>query len=290
MVWMFYDASVTSVPLPRRHLLQAGGMISLAAAAGLHAGPLGLPIGCQTYPVREALGKDFDGTLRQLAAIGYRSIEMCSPPGYAKSGYGALIGVKAPELRRRIEAAGLKCESCHYQFREFKDSLPETIAYAKGLGLKQMVLSTFSLRNAPLSDWVRAAQDLNKAAEQIQKAGLQAAFHNHNVEFTELEGVLIYDKLLSELDPKLVKMQFQVWVVSMGVDAVALFEKHPGRFSSMHLQDYAPDRKSMVAIGKGGVDWKRLFGAARKAGVKNYYVEMDLELMKQSYPFLHGLS
>jgi sugar phosphate isomerase/epimerase len=288
---MFYDASVApDLHLPRRHLLHTGGVISLAAAAGLRAAPLGLPVGCQTYPVREALGKDFDGTLRQLAAIGYRSIEMCSPPGYAKSGYGALIGVKAPDLRKRIEDAGLRCESCHYQFREFKESLDEAIAYAKGLGLKYMVLSTFSLRNASLSDWARAAQELNKAAERIHKAGLQAAFHNHNIEFTQMDGVLIYDRLLSELDPKLVKMQFQVWVVSLGVDAVALFEKHPGRFCSMHLQDYSPDTKSMVAIGKGSVDWKRLFTAAQKAGVRNYYVEMELALMKESFPFLKNLS
>jgi sugar phosphate isomerase/epimerase len=275
--------------LPRRRLLGAG-IVSLSAAAGLRAGPLGLPIGCQTYPVREALGKDFDGTLRQLAEIGYRSIEMCSPPGYSKSGYGALAGVKAQELRRRIREAGLVCESCHYQFREFKDALDETIAYAKELGLKQMVLSSFSLRNAALSDWVRAAQELNRAAERIHKAGLQAAFHNHNVEFTEIDGVVVYDKLMAELDPNLVRMQFQVWVVSMGVDPVAVLEKYPNRVCSLHLQDYSPQTKSMVAIGKGSVDWRHLFVAAKKAGVKNYYVEMDLNLMKESYPFLDVLA
>src|SRR5258706_9639602 len=85
--------------------------IGLAAAGcawrGAKADPLGFPIGCQTYPVREALGKDFDGTLRQIAAIGYRMIEMCSPPGYEKSGYGSLVGMKASEMRRIIHDAGL---------------------------------------------------------------------------------------------------------------------------------------------------------------------------------------
>lgn len=287
---MHDDPSNTSdFRISRRHLVGAAGLLSLSAP-GLRAAPLGLPIGCQTYPIKDALGKDFDGTLRQLAGIGYRSIEMCSPAGYSKTGYGALLGIKPRELRRRIRAAGLVCDSSHYQFREFKENLDETIAYAKDLGLKQMVLSTFSLRNASLAEWSRAAQELNRAAERIQKAGLQTAFHNHNVEFNQVEGVLVYDRLMGELDPKLVKMQFQVWVVSMGVDPVAVLEKYPGRICSLHLQDYSPATKGMVAIGKGSVSWKPLFAAARKAGVKNYYVEMDLNLMQESYPYLHGMA
>jgi sugar phosphate isomerase/epimerase len=260
-----------------------------AAAPALLADPLGLPIGCQTYPVRNALAKDFDGTLRELAAAGFRRIEMCSPPGYERGGYGFLLGMKASELRKRIEDAGLRCESCHYQFRELKEALEDRIAFAREAGWKHVVVSTFSLRNAALADWARAAQELNPIAEKIHKAGLQAAFHNHNVEFTEIDGVLIYDKLMSELGPKLVKMQFQTFVISMGFEPVKLFEKYPGRFSSLHLQDYAPDTKRMVPIGKGAVDWKRLFGAAKKAGVQNYFVEMELDLMKASIPFLREL-
>jgi sugar phosphate isomerase/epimerase len=270
--------------ITRRSLLAAG------ALSPLGANPLGLPIGCQTYPLRQALGKDFDGTLRQLAAIGFRRIEMCSPPGYARSGYGPLVGMKAREMRDRIQAAGLGCQSCHYQFGEFKESLDERVEFARELGLKQMVLSTFSMpKAATLADWARAAGELNRIAERIHRAGLATAFHNHNVEFTQLEGSLIYDKLLAELDPKLVKMQFQVFVTSLGVDAAALFQKHPGRFLSLHLQDWSAASKAMAAIGEGSVNWKKLFAAARKAGVKNYFVEMDLELMKASVPYLQGL-
>lgn len=256
----------------------------------MQGAPLGLPIGCQTYPVRKQLGADFDGTLKQLAAAGFERIEMCSPPGYEKSGYGPLVAMKASEMKARIRSAGMGCESCHYQFRELKQALDERIAYAAELGLKQIVVSTFSMpRDSSLSDWARAAAELNPIAEKIRKAGLQAAFHNHNIEFTQLDGVLIYDKLMSELDPKLVKMQFQTWVASMGFDAVALFKKYPGRFSSLHLQDYSSSSKQMVAIGQGEIDWKALFAAAKKAGVKNYFVEMDFEVMKASVPYLRGL-
>ena len=86
--------------------------------------------------------------------------------------------------------------------------------------------------------------------------------------------MLIYDKLMSELDPKLVKMQFQVSVIDMGYEAATYFEKYPGRFISIHLQDWSKD-KGTVAIGQGAVDWKKLFTAAKKAGVKNYFVEMN---------------
>jgi sugar phosphate isomerase/epimerase len=256
----------------------------------LNADPLGLPIGCQVYPVREAIGKDFDGTLRQLAGIGYRMIEMCSPPGYERSGFGSLVNMKASEMRRRIHAAGLGCESCHYGFRELKESLPERIAYAKELGLKQMILAAFGLgKDATLSDWARVAGELNKIGEETRKAGIQTGFHNHNGEFMQIDGVLIYDKLMSELDPKLVKMQFQVSVISLGFEAATFFEKYPGRFISLHLQDWSPSDRRSVAIGQGAVDWKKLFSTAKKGGVKNYFVELNLEAMKASYPYLHAL-
>src|SRR5260370_5003964 len=150
----------------RRRFLAAGAWGLAANGIELGAEPLHLPIGCQTYPVRDALGKDFPGTLRELAGIGYRMIEMCSPPGYEKSGYGPLIGMKAAEMRKIIRDAGLGCESCHYQFRELKENLDDRMAFATELGLKQMVLSTFSLRqDASMADWMQAAEELNKIGE-----------------------------------------------------------------------------------------------------------------------------
>src|SRR5213592_390878 len=197
-------------------------------AAQLAADPLGLPIGCQTYPVRESLGKDFEGTVREIASAGYRMIEMCSPPGYERSGYGPLVNMSASEMRAKIKGAGLGCESCHYQFRELKESLDDRIAYGKELGLKQMILSTFGLpQSAAIADWARAAGELNKIGELTQKAGIQLGFHNHDNEFKEIDGVLIYDKLMSELDPKLVKMQFQVSVISLGFEASTFMAKYP---------------------------------------------------------------
>ena len=95
--------------------------------------------------------------------------------------------------------------------------------------------------------------------------------------------------VLGQFDPKLVKMQFQVSVISLGYEAATYLNKYPGRFLSLHLQDWSATDKKTVAIGKGVVDWPKVFAAAKTAGVKNYFVELNLDQMKDSYTYLHGL-
>lgn len=271
--------------------------VTIAAAGYLWAGtkqlradPLDLPIGCQLYPVGKLVEQDFAGTLKQLAAIGYKTIELCSPPSYQTSGFAPLAKMKAAEVRKAFEVAGLRCESCHYQFQELKDSLDERIAYAKELGLKQMIVAMFGLpQDATMADWAKAAGELNKLGERTKKAGIQLGFHNHHFEFKEIDGVLIYDKLMGELDPKLVKMQFQVAVISLGYQAATYLRKYPGRFISLHLADWSATEKKPVPVGAGVVDWKDLFAAAKIGGVQNYFVEMNLDALKASYPYLHDL-
>lgn len=272
----------------RQFLLASTG--GVAAAQALQANPLGMPIGCQTYPLRKEIEKDFTGTLRLIASGGYRMIEMCSPAGYQKAGFGPLVSMKAPEIRAAIHSAGLGCESCHFQFRELKENLDDRVAFARGLGLKQMIVSTFGLpQDATLADWQKAADELNQIGEKTRQSGLQLGFHNHNFEFKELDGALIYDELMKRLDAKLVKMQFQVAVISLGFDAATFLTKYPGRFLSLHLIDWSAEQKKDVAIGAGSIDWPKLFAAAKTGGIRNYFVEMDWDLMKASVPYLRKL-
>src|SRR5438045_2603922 len=131
---------------------------ALATSEWLRADPLGLPIGFQTYPVRELIAQDFPGTLQQLAAVGYQTVEMCSPPGYVDSGFGPLVKLKASEIRQIINDAGLRCESCHFGAKELRENLADRIGWSKQLGLTQMILSSFDIpRDASLDDWKRAA-------------------------------------------------------------------------------------------------------------------------------------
>jgi len=276
--------------ISRRQFLYGSAMGLVASTWDLKANPLGMPIGCQTFPLRESIGKDFNGTLRQIAAGGYRMIEMCSPPGYEKYGFGSLVKLKALEIRRMIHDAGLGCESCHFGFRELKENLQDRISFAKELGLKQMIVATFGLRqDATLTDWKQAADELNKLGEQTQQAGIQLGFHNHDFEFKEIDGVLVYDELMKKLDPKLVKMQFQVAVISLGYEAATFLTKYPGRFISLHLVDWSAADKKVVPIGTGSIDWKKLFAAAKVGGIRNYFVEMDWDLMQASVPYLRRL-
>ncbi len=259
-------------------------------AARLRANPLGMPIGFQSWSVQQLLQKDFDGTLKQMAGFGFQSMELCSPPSYRQFGFGSLVNLKGSELRKKINKAGLKCESCHYQWGELKTSLDERIAYAKDLGLRQMILSTFGLpTKAPLDDWKRNADELNKMGEKAKAAGIQLGFHNHDFEFRQIDGKLIYDELLKIFDPKLVKLQFQVAVISLGYEADKYFTEYPGRFISLHLVDWAPAEKKQVPVGQGAIDMKKLFKAAKTGGIRNYFLEMPLDLMKPSVPYLKAL-
>jgi len=279
--------------LSRRQFAGASalGAAFLAGRSNLLGDPMGLPIGCQTWPVRNMIGKDFDGTLKQLATDGFRAIELCSPPGYKAMGFGPLASMKGSELKAKIEGAGLRCESCHFGFDEIRKNLDERLAWAKEVGLKQMIIAAFGVpKSATMAQWVSAAQDANKAGEQALKAGIQLGYHNHDMEFEKLDGELIYDKLLSEFDPKLVKLQFQVGVIRAGYKAQDYLTKYPGRYISMHCQDWSPSDKKEVAMGKGIVDWKAVFAAAKKAGVKTYFVEMAPPAMQESVPYLHTLA
>lgn len=249
-----------------------------------------MPIGFQSWTVKDKLSSDFAGTLKMMAGQGYKLIEMCSPKGYEKIGFGAFTKMKTSDIRKTITDAGLSCPSCHFGSAEFNDeNLDDRIQFAKDLGLTQMICSTFWLpKTATLNDYLAAADKLNKAAEKIKKAGMQAGFHNHDFEFVTLDGQLIYDALLGRFDTDLVKLQFQTQVIVHGYKAADYFIKYPGRFISAHLSDWTADKKE-AAIGKGIIDWKEFFEAAKTGGVKNFFVEMAPDKFTDSASYIHQL-
>jgi sugar phosphate isomerase/epimerase len=262
----------------------------LELGAKSNAGAVKLPVGFQVWTVKDMLVKDFPGTLKMVAGLGYKGVEMCSPPGYESSGFGPLMNLKAKEMKQIINDAGLIFQSTHYGFDELRKHLDQRIAFASESEQKQMILSSFGLpEKATLSDWLKAADELNKIGEKTKKAGIQTGYHNHHTEFAKIEGTLIYDALMKELDPSYVKMQFQVAVISIGYKAADYFKKYPGRFISAHLADWSATEKKEAPIGKGVVDWKEFFAAVETGGVKNIFVEMGMETFKDSATYLHSL-
>jgi sugar phosphate isomerase/epimerase len=282
--------------ISRRNFIQKGTFAAGAAFAlsqipkqlFANAALVDVPVGFQTWVVRDEIGKDFTGTLKKFADQGYKTTELCSPKGYG-GGFEPLQKIKASDLKKMINDVGMTCPSCHFGFGELNNDLDSRIEWAKEIGLDVMVCSSFGLGDkATLSDYLAAADKLNKAGEKIKQAGLQAGFHNHSVELTKLDGQVIYDALLSRFDPNLVKLQFQTEVINLGVKASTYFNKFPGRFISSHLSDWTADKKEMP-VGKGVIDWKEFFQSAKAAGVKYYYVEMSPETLKDSIAYIKQL-
>ena len=282
--------------ISRREFLKYSAMSAAAAglffvgALELRANPLGLPIGCQTWAVREMIAKDFPATIKLLAETGFQSIELCSPVGYAEYGFAGLAKYSGAELRKILGDAGVACVSSHFGIKELRENQEARIAWAKDIGLQQMIVPTLDgPKNPTMDDVKRAADEYNKMGELSAKAGIQQGLHNEDFELSMVDGKRTYDLLLELLDPRLVKFQFQVSTISRGYDAADYFTKYPGRFFSMHVQGWSAQTKKIMPVGQDTLDWKKIFTAAKTGGVKNYFVEMNLDMMKASVPYLQAL-
>jgi sugar phosphate isomerase/epimerase len=282
--------------ISRREFVRSSVVCGVAAGLGgslaseLRANPLGMPIGCQTWPVRAAVAKDFPAAIQQLADAGFQSVELCSPYGYQEFGFGGLAKYSGADLRKILNDAGLTCVSSHFGIRELRENQDRSIAWAKEVGLTQMLVPSLDgPKNPRLDDLKLAADEYNKMGERAAKSGIQQGLHSEDFELSSVNGKRTYDLLFELLDPKLVKFQFQVSTISRGFDAAEYFTKYPGRFISMHVQGWSAETKKIVPVGQGTLDWKKIFSAAKVGGVQNYFVEMNLDMMKASVPYLHQL-
>jgi len=279
----------------RQFIRQAGADAAVAGflAANvmtLNANPLGLPIGSQTWPHR-AMIKDgnFAGLAATMSGLGVSMLEMCSPLDYEE--FASLTDGK--QVKKVLSDHGLGCISAHFGMNELRKRQSESLAWAHDVGISQIITATLGAGDKPtLDDVKRAADEYNKIAAVTAKAGLQQGLHNEGFELSEVGGRRTYDILFELLDPALVKFQFQMSTISRGFVAHEYFTKYQGRFFSMHVQDV--DMKAtppaQTAVGKGSIDWVKTFQAAKVGGVKNYFVEQNMELTKQSVAYLKTLT
>ncbi len=194
--------------MTRRHFLQRGAAaaVALTTAPSLLADPLGLPIGCQTYPVRASINPDFAGTMKGLSAAGFQTIELCSPFGYKE--FSSLAQYKPQELRRMLHDYGLTCISAHFDTSELFDHAEERIAWAKELGLTQMATASLGFGTLPkgvpptVGDVSRVTDLFNTFAAKAHDAGMFAVLHNEAFETTSIGGKRVYDMEIERLDPK----------------------------------------------------------------------------------------
>lgn len=285
--------------MKRAAVRTAAAQLLPLALRDLGAKPLGMPIGSQTYPHRQRIKDgDFAGLCKDMADLGVEILELCSP-GYRE--FASLTDGK--KTRKIMEDHGLQCPSAHFELGELRTKLQQSIAWAHDIGMTQIGTATLNghVENGTTTMDVvkRAADEYNKIAEVAAKAGMQQFLHDEQFEMSKVDGRLVYEVLFELLDPKLVKMQFQMSAMRTVGDPVTYFTKYPGRFLSMHLQGVdlhaplpAPGGRGApgVAVGKDSLDWPKIFAAAKTCGVKNYFVEQNWDLTVQGVNYLKTLS
>ncbi len=285
--------------ISRREFLGTAAL-TIGTAAPAVANPLGLPIGSQTYPHRQRIKDgDFAGLCADMAKAGIRSIELCTPT-YAE--FASLTDGK--QVKKILDDHGLVCPSAHCGMKALRTRQQEMIAWAKDIGMTQMATASLAgpMQNGMTTmDTVKAAaEEYNKIGAEAAKAGLQQVLHDERFEMARIEGDgrVTYQVLLDLLDPKLVKMQFQMTSMRAVGDPVIYFKKYPGRFISMHVQGVdlnAPlpegnrETPTNVPVGKDSLDWRAIFAAAKTGGLKNYFVEQDWNTTLESVAYLKKL-
>jgi sugar phosphate isomerase/epimerase len=288
--------------LTRRHFL-AGAAGLIASAGRARADLIGLPIGLQLYTVGDAIGQDFDGTLKTVAAIGYHAVE----------GNLNLAGRDAKALKAAYDRLGLAWRSAHCGGEELHGGLSKTIETAHAVGLAYLVCAFPQIpasigdvmKGITLDDWKANAALFNRIGGEMRAAGITFAYHNHNIDFRRYDGVSGYDTLLANTDPALVKLELDCgWMVSAGLDPVDYLGRYPDRYVMLHLKDLTRDhipntdlKMASTEVGKGIIDWRRLLTVTKKTSVRGLYVEQEppyapssLESVRASFDYLNKLS
>lgn len=291
-------------PQKRRTFLTTIGTLALGAAAGQRVafgapsrpgtGPALTPnaqrrlarTGVQLYTIRSEMTRDLPGTLARVAEIGYKDVEF--------AGY---FNRSPAEIRDLLARNGLGSPSTHIGFGPLSgDARQRTLDEAKAIGHEYVTVpSPPSGPRATLDDWKRIADSFNTAAAAAQSAGLRFAYHNHDAELRPIGGITPLIVLLANTDPALVDFEMDVyWVVRGGGDPFAYFSAFPNRFTMIHAKDAAGAEQTMVDVGAGSIDWKRILAEGTKAGVKHVFVEHDrptdpLGSIRNSYRYLSTL-
>jgi len=226
-----------------------------------------IPVALQLYTVRDETAKDFIGTLKKVAQIGFAGVEL--------AGTGNL---PATELTKVLDDLNLKPAGSHAGIEALQKEFTEVVEYNLALGNKNIVCPWLpeEFRRTP-ADWRNAGELFTRLARNLMKHNLAFAYHNHAFEFEQCDSQTGYDLLLGASDPNLVKMELDVyWAKFGGMDPAALIEKLGQRITLFHLKEMANDpTRSMTEIGQGVIDFPAIFAAACTTRAEWYIVEQD---------------
>lgn len=269
----------------------AGAATTAAWGAGRLAWPH--PIGLEIYTVRQLYAQNPAETLKQVAAVGYKEVEIApySPPDV---------------MTRDLRAAGLSAPSGYFDVPKNLDpDWKKTLQAAQRYGVRYIVVGDNPKLSADA--WRRRADLFNQCGKLAREAGIQFCYHAHYHEFATVDHTCGYDIMLERCDPKYLKMEMDIfWVTYAGKDPLTYWRRYPGRFPLLHIKDLkkgihvnpqeSPSGPNpFVPVGQGRIDWRRIFAHVREAGVKHIFVEQDhcdqppLDAIRISYNYLKNL-
>ena len=237
-----------------------------------------MPVGIQLYSLRDQIGKDVDAVLAKITAAGYGDVETY---GYSN---GKFFGFDPKGFKELLRKNHLTSTSGHYGIDKFllsngtDDEVKNLTDVVKGVGQQYLTISSFNLEHTKTADdFKRVAARFNKAGEICKKSGVQLGYHNHDREFKQADGTSVYDVLLKETDPALLKLELDLfWAVRGGKDPVTMFHEHPGRFPLWHVKDMNKAQATKnTEIGSGSIDYKKIFANAKLSGMKHFYMEQE---------------
>ena len=219
-----------------------------------------VPIGLQLYSIREAMEKDFIGSLEKVKTAGYNCVEF--------AGYG---GIAAPDLRRELDRIGLKAHAAHIGWQQLRDHLTTVVEESQILGLQWVNCPSYPLET--VEDCRDLAKLLSQTAQALKPAGIRVAYHNHSSEFAIVEGRYLLDWLLAETEPGQVFIELDVcWAQYANVDPVAYLASLADRAGPVHCKDINADYADLqgeeinVEVGAGMLDFRAIFELVHKQG------------------------
>ncbi|MDQ6885917.1 MAG: sugar phosphate isomerase/epimerase [Gemmatimonadota bacterium] len=244
-------------------------------------------IGLQLYTVRDLMKRNVESTLARVASIGYEEVEF--------AGY---FGRTPRQIREALDHAGLRSPSVHVGLEEVRGRWRETLDAAHVIGHRYVVVASVDAKERrTLDDWRRVAETFDAAADEAHRAGIGFAYHNHDFEFEPIESRIPLDVLLEHSNRELVKIEMDLyWITKGGQDPLAYFARWPGRFPMVHVKDSAgAPAHAQRDVGKGTIDFRRIFAKSGEAGIEHYFVERDeppnpLASIRASYRYLHALT
>ena len=276
----------------RRGFLQSAATVAAGSAflrgTKLLASPFGLPIGLQLYSVRQMLAKDYEGTLKKIASLGYQEVEAA---GYYNH--------TPQQVKDAMNGAGLHLVSSHHSSPDLSKDFDKILDFEKQLGVQYVVCSFPGFKDPAkvkglkgkaaldafsLDDYKWNADNFNHWGEKVKAAGMKFGYHNHTMEFRKKDGVVPLDEMIRLTDPALVTFELDCgWVIVGGANPVDYIKRYPTRISMLHVKDFKhADKPASIAapppaanLGQGTLDYKPVFEATKKGEIKHYFVEQE---------------